>query len=113
MKINWPLIITVLVNLTFSALGDIAAKMWGITNNQKWFFIALPINIITIVAYTIIVRIGGLAVPTTIVLVLTILINVLLGFLLFKENILLEQWIGIALALASIPLLCGLFKITP
>lgn len=109
---NWLLIVVVLVNLTFSTFGDIVAKLWGITNNHKWFFIGLPINLVTIIFYMLIVKIAGLAIPTTIVLILTILISVILGFVIFKENIIFEQWIGLALALIAIPLLLGVFKVS-
>jgi drug/metabolite transporter (DMT)-like permease len=109
-KNNWPLILAVVINLTASTLGDVCAKMWGLTGNQRWFYIALPINIVTIVAFMFIIRFGGLAIPTTIVLILTILINVTLGFIFFKEAISVQQWIGITLALVAIPLLLGVFS---
>jgi EamA domain-containing membrane protein RarD len=110
MKINWPIILAVAINLTFSTFGDISAKLWGLTSNQRWFYIGLPINIITIIAFMFIVRLGGLAIPTTIVLILTILINVILGFLLFKEVVSFEQFIGVGLAIIAIPLLLGISK---
>ena len=109
-KSSGPLIWAVIINLTFSTLGDVCAKIWGLTGNQRWFYIALPISLITIVAFLFIVRLGGLAIPTTVVLILTILINVLVGAVLFKESIMVQQWIGIALTLITIPLLLGMFS---
>src|SRR3989338_10320479 len=102
MKNIAPLIIAVVINLTFSTLGDICAKLWGLTNNEKWFYIGLPINLVTIIAFMFIVRMGGLAIPTTIVLILTILLNVGIGFLIFNEAIIFAQWVGIVMALVAI-----------
>ncbi len=110
MKINWALIGIVAVNLTFSTLGDICAKLWGLTNNQKWFYIGLPINLVTIAAFMVIVRLGSLAITTTIVLILTIIINVFLGFIIFGEKVAFGQWLGILLGLAAIPLILGILK---
>ena|SRR5581483_6678886 len=110
MKINWQIILAVVVNLTFSTLGDTSAKLWGLTSNQRWFYIGLPINLVTVIAFMFIVRLGGLAIPTTIVLILTILINVILGFLIFKETVSIEQFVGIGLAIVAIPLLLGISK---
>ena len=109
-KTSWPLIWAVVINLTFSTLGDVCAKIWGLTGNQRWFYIALPISLVTIVAFLFIVRLGGLAIPTTIVLILTILINVTIGAVFFKEPIFTQQWVGIVLALFAIPLLLGMFS---
>lgn len=110
MNITWPIIAAVAVNLTFSTLGDICAKYWGMTNNQMWFYIGLPINIITIIAFMFIVKLGGLAIPTTIVLILTMVINVTFGYLMFKEQIHIGQWVGIVLGLSAILLILEVVK---
>lgn len=108
---NWPIILIVLTNLTFSTLGDISAKFWGITNNYKWFYIGLAVNVITVIAWMMIVRFAGLAIPTTIVLILTIILNVSFGFLMFHEKINFGQWVGIGLGILSVLLILEVFKI--
>jgi len=57
-----------------------------------------------------VVREGGLAVGSTIALLLTILSTVLIGFLIFKETVALGQWLGIGLGLIAIPLILGVIK---
>src|SRR3990167_3972983 len=108
MNINWTLLVVILINLTFSTLGDIFAKMWGITGQQKWLYIGLPINVVTIFFYMLIVKLGSLAIHTTIVLIITIIISVSLGFFMFGEKISFSQWLGIAVGLSGIPLIMGL-----
>jgi len=111
-KINWLLILIVLLNLGFAITGDICAKLWGVTNLSKWFYIGLGINIFTMITFMTIIRLGGLAITTAIVLLLTILLNVLIGFLVFHEKIYPLQWCGIGLGLIAIMLLLNLFKTT-
>jgi len=111
MDINWFVVEIVAVNLTFSILGDICAKLWGISTNIKWLYIGLIVNLITVFAWMVIVKTAGLAIPTTIVLILTIALNVILGFLLFHEKIHTGQWIGISLGLLSILLILEVIKL--
>jgi drug/metabolite transporter (DMT)-like permease len=110
MKPEWQLIAAILGNLTCSTIGDICAKLWGLTNDHKWFYIGLPINIVTIATFMVIVRLGGLAITTTVVLVLTIVINVTLGYALFKERVDPIQWVGIIVGILTIPLILGVFS---
>ena len=109
MKINWLLIGIIAVNLIFSTLGDICAKLWGITNHQKWLYIGLALNLVTILAFMGIVRTGGLAIAATIVLIITIIIGVMVGHFVFGESIFFIQWVGIVLGLIAIPLILGIF----
>ncbi len=108
MNTNWPIFITITVNLLFSSLGDVCAKLWGVTGNHNWFYAGIPISIITILSYMVIVKQGGLAVPTTIVLILTIILNVLIGFLIFHEKVAAGQWVGIALGVLSVLFTAGI-----
>jgi drug/metabolite transporter (DMT)-like permease len=110
MNTNWPIILIVITNLTFSLLGDICAKLWGIQNNSKWLYIGLALNIVTVLAWMMIVRYAGLAIPTTVVLILTIILNVTLGFIVFQEKINPGQWFGIGLGILSILLILEVFK---
>lgn len=111
MNINWPIILIVATNLTFSVLGDICAKLWGIRNDQMWLWVGLMVNMMTVFAWMLIVRYAGLAIPTTVVLIITIILNVSLGFLVFHEKINPGQWLGIGLGLLSILLILEVFKI--
>lgn len=110
MKINWVLLGFVALNLTFSTIGDICAKLWGLSNGHKWFYIGLAVNLITIAAFMAIVRLGGLAIATSVVLILTIMINVFLGYIIFHEKVTPGQWFGVGLGLIAILLILEVFK---
>jgi multidrug transporter EmrE-like cation transporter len=102
---NWITLTIVAINLAFSVVGDVCAKLWGTSNDYRWLVFGISANIITILAWMLIVKRDGLAIPTTIVLVITICLNVGLGFLVFDEKIHLEQWLGIGLGILSILLI--------
>lgn len=111
MQIPWLLVGVIALNLLFSTVGDALAKVWGITNNLQWLWIGLGINIFTIFFFMLAVKLGGLAVNTTIILILTIILNVLVGFLIFHEKIAPIQWFGIALGIVAIVFVANLFKL--
>ena len=98
------------LNLIFSTVGDAMAKIWGITNHLLWLWVGLGINVFTIFFFMVAVKLGGLAVNTTIILILTIVLNVFVGFLIFHEKIAPVQWFGIALGLIAIVFVADLFK---
>ncbi len=107
---NWPLVVAVIFNLTFSTLGDICAKMWGVSNSMYWFWIGLGVNIFTIIGFMTVVKLGGLGIATAIVLLLTLIINVSLGYLFFKEAISPVQWVGLVVGAIAILLLLDITK---
>jgi drug/metabolite transporter (DMT)-like permease len=111
-SINWLLVGVIALNLLFSTIGDVFAKLWGLTDNMQWLYIGLAVNVVTIFLFMLAVKIGGLALNTTVILILTIMINVLLGFFIFHEKIGPIQWAGIALGLVSVVLVLNLFKIS-
>ncbi len=110
MKINWALVGFVVANLTFSTLGDVCAELWGVSGLINWFYIGLGINLFTMVSFMLVIRTGGLAITSAVVLILTIILNVSIGAIVFKEPILLQQWLGIALGIFAIFLILNLFK---
>lgn len=107
---NWTLIGLLAINLIFSTLADTAAKMWAINPGHKWFWIALSISIGTFITFALVIREGGLAIGSTIALLLTILTTVSIGFFIFKEPVTLGQWLGIGLGLLSILFILEVFK---
>lgn len=107
---NWLLIGVVVLNLTFSTLSDICAKFWGIQNNQNWLYLGLALNVATTFFYMAAIRLGGLAITTSIILLITIAISVALGFLAFHEHITISQWIGIGIGFIAVALISGLIS---
>jgi drug/metabolite transporter (DMT)-like permease len=105
-----PLYIAMLANLTFSTLGDWLAKMWGITNNNTYLYIALAVSLATSYFYFATVKYGGLTVGPSVVLILTMCISVAMGYLLFHEEVSHIQWAGIALGLVSVILILDVFS---
>ncbi|HBZ73501.1 TPA: hypothetical protein DEO28_03255 [Candidatus Dependentiae bacterium] len=108
---NWTLIGLLAVNLIFSTLADTAAKMWAVHAGYKWFFVALSISVVTFITFALVVREGGLAIGSTIALLLTIITTVCVGFFVFKEAVTLGQWLGIGLGLLSILFILEIFKL--
>jgi drug/metabolite transporter (DMT)-like permease len=109
MNIPWLLIGVVSLNLVFSTICDVLAKYWGITNNPKWFYAGLAMNILTVAFYMYAIRLGGLVVTTSVILLITIAISVLLGFLFFHERVAVSQWVGIGVGLVAVALISGIF----
>jgi drug/metabolite transporter (DMT)-like permease len=79
--------------------------------NMNWFYFGLAFNLVAVTTFTFLIRFGGLAISTSVVLLLTILINVLFGYLLFQEKIEPLQWIGIGLGLIAVILISNLYKV--
>ena len=107
---NWILIGLLALNLIFAALADTAAKMWAVHSGYKWFLIALSISLFTFATFALVIREGGLAIGSTIALLLTIVTTVCIGFFFFKEQVTLGQWLGIGLGLFSILLILEVIK---
>lgn len=98
------------INLILATLGDIAAKIWAVNPTQKWFLISMGINIVTLITFMFVIREGGLAIGSSIALLLTMMALTCAGFFIFKEHISLEQWIGIGLGIFAVVLMLGLLK---
>ncbi len=106
-----PLYFLVLaLNLTVSTIGDALAKFSSVTNNNNWFYIGLVFNIVAITTFMLLIRMGGLAVSTSVTLLLTILCNVLVGIFVFHENIDTFQLVGIWMGVLAIILISNAYK---
>jgi drug/metabolite transporter (DMT)-like permease len=109
MNIPWPLIGVVVLNLIFSTTSDIFAKYWGITNNPVWLYSGLAVNVLTVFFYMYAIRLGGLAITTSVILLITIAISVAFGFFFFHEQVRPSQWIGIGVGFVAVVLISGIF----
>jgi drug/metabolite transporter (DMT)-like permease len=105
---NWLLIVVVILNLTFSTISDVFAKYWGITNDQNWLYAGLAVNALTVFFYMYSIRLGGLAITTSVILLITIAISVGLGFFLFHEQVHASQWVGIGVGFIAVVLISGI-----
>jgi drug/metabolite transporter (DMT)-like permease len=108
MGANWALITVVALNLTFSTVCDICAKYWGITDNPMWLYVGMALNLATVFFYMDAIRLGGLAIVSSMILLITIAISVVIGFFFFHEQIHITQWIGIVAGLCSVVLISGM-----
>ncbi len=111
MKINWVLIIFLGLNFIFSTAGETTSKLWAIHSGQKWLWITLAINVLASLTFMRVIRESGLAVGTTVMLLLTILSTALIGFFAFKEEIAAGQWIGIALGFLAVLFLLNVVRL--
>lgn len=96
-------------NLTVSTIGDVLAKLSG-TRGNDLFVLGLVFNIMAIASFMFLIRIGGLAISPSIVLLLTILIDVLFGLFMFHEEIEMLQWVGIGMGVMAIMLISNIYK---
>lgn len=109
MNVPWPLIGVVTLNLIFSTMSDVFAKYWGITNNSTWLYAGLAVNVLTVFFYMYAIRLGGLAITTSVILLITIAISVAFGSFFFHEQVRLSQWIGIGIGFIAVLLISGVF----
>lgn len=111
MDLNWLFILFLGLNFILSTAGDTSAKLWAIHPGQKWLWITLVINTFTGITFMLVVRQSGLAVGSAIMLLLTMLSTLLIGYLIFKEHVAAGQWVGIALGLVAVLFLLNIFKV--
>jgi drug/metabolite transporter (DMT)-like permease len=111
MSMSWLFILFLVLNFILSTAGDTAAKVWADNPGHKWFWITIVLSAITSVSFMLVIRQSGLAIGSTIMLLLTMASTFLIGFLYFKEHIATGQWIGIALAFVAVLFLSNLIRI--
>lgn len=99
------------INLTLSTIADVLTATSRATNNINYFYFGLAFNIAAVSIFTFLIRIGGLAISTSIILLLTILINVLFGFFMFHEKIEPLQWVGIVVGFIAVILISNVYKL--
>jgi chloramphenicol-sensitive protein RarD len=110
MNTSWLLVRAVVLNIAFSTISDVFAKYWGITNDQRWLFAGLAVNLLTVFFYMYSIRVGGLAVTASVILLITIAISVVLGFFVFHERVRPSQWVGIGFGFVAVVLISGVLK---
>ncbi len=111
MNINWLFFIFLGLNFILSTTGDTTAKLWAIHPGQKWLWITLAINVFTSITFMLVIRESGLAIGSAIMLLLTMLSTLLIGYLIFKEHIANGQWVGIALGFIAVLFLLKIFRL--
>jgi drug/metabolite transporter (DMT)-like permease len=111
MKISLLFIVLLGLNFILSTAGDTAAKLWAINPGQKWLLITIAINVFTTISFMLVIRQSGLAVGSTIMLLLTMVSTFLIGYLIFKEQITSGQWVGIALGFCAVLFLLNVIQI--
>ena len=110
MNINWLFFGFLALNFILSTTGDTTAKLWAIHPGQKWLWVTLAINIFTTLTFMLVIRQSGLAIGSAIMLLLTMLSTLLIGYLIFKEHIASGQWVGLVLAFVAVLFLLKILK---
>ncbi len=98
---NWTLIGFLAMNFVLSVTGDVMAKVWAVTDKMTYFYIGLGVNVFTMITFMLVVRSGGLSIGSNAALILTMLGNLAIGVLIFKEVVTPIQWVGVALGLVA------------
>jgi len=111
MNINWLFLLFLGLNFILSTTGDTTAKLWAIHPGQKWLWVTLAINVFTSLSFMLVIRQSGLAVGSAIMLLLTMLSTLLIGYLIFKEHLTNGQWVGISLGFLAVLFLLNIIRI--
>lgn len=107
---NWALIGLLALNVGFALTTNVLAKMWALHQQPRALAVALSTGLLAIVTFILIIRAGGLAVGSSVALLLTLIGNVLFGFLYFKEVLSTGQWAGIILGFVAVLLILNILK---
>ncbi|MEK7531092.1 MAG: EamA family transporter [Patescibacteria group bacterium] len=105
------LYIVMFFNLLFSTIGDYLAKMWGLTNQNSYLYIALVVSLLTSFFYFSTIKYSSLMVGPSVLLILTLVISVAMGYFWFNERVSVTQTVGIVLGLTAVILILDLVKI--
>ncbi len=111
MKTSWLFFTFLGLNFILSTVADTSAKIWAVNPGHKWFWTTVALSALTSVSFMLVIRQSGLAIGSTIMLLLTMTSTFLIGFLVFKEYITSGQWVGIVLAFVAILFLSGILKL--
>jgi multidrug transporter EmrE-like cation transporter len=91
------------LNLFLSAIAGSLARQWGAVRTFPW--LAAAANFAGFPALAWVIRSIGLGLGTSLVLILTVLLNVLAGFFFFHESPSMPQTGGIVLGLLAVSLM--------
>jgi drug/metabolite transporter (DMT)-like permease len=108
---DWELIGLLGLNFILSTTGDTISKVWATHPGPKWALVTIGLSVLTAISWMLVVRRTGLSVGSAIMLLLTMLSTVTIGFLIFGEQITRGQTIGIALGFLAALFLLGIVRI--
>jgi drug/metabolite transporter (DMT)-like permease len=99
------LVVAIVANIAFSTIGDVFAKFWGLTDDRRWLYAGLALSLATTYYFMTAIKLGGLAIATTVILLLTIIVNTTIGVAAFHERLTPLQWAGIVMGALCLLLL--------
>ena len=108
---NWLLIGLLGLNFVLSTASDSISKVWATHPGAKWAIITVGLSALTAVSWMLVVRRTGLAVGSSIMLLLTMISTVLIGLLIFKEQLTRGQGIGVVLGFTAALFLLNIIRI--
>ena len=95
----------ILIATLFEVIGDILLKYWAIDNNQHYLLAGLGVYFIGVVFWAFSLRYDYLSRAISIIVILNLIIVVLIGVYMFKEQLSFVNKIGIGLGILSVILL--------
>ena len=108
---DWVLIGLLGLNWIFSTTGDSISKLWATHPGPKWALVTIGFSVLAAFTWMLVVRRAGLAAGSAIMLLLTMISTVLIGLLVFREQITKEQGIGLALGFAAALFLLNIIRV--
>jgi hypothetical protein len=107
---DWALIGLLALNFLLSTTADGFSKVWATHLSLKHALVGISLSILTSISWVLVVRKVGLTAGGSIMLLLTMISTVLIGLLIFKEQITKGQGIGVALGFTAALFLLKLIK---
>lgn len=86
-------------------VGDILFKFWAIQNKNLFLISGVLLYVIATIIFAFSLRYEALSKAISIFSIMTLILVVLAGFFIFKENVTIIQKIGILLGIISIVLI--------
>ncbi|MBU6323589.1 MAG: hypothetical protein KGI41_03810 [Patescibacteria group bacterium] len=112
MQIPWLLIALLGLNFLFSATGDSLSKMWATyPSSRLWAVLVLGCSVLAAVTWMLVIRRTGLAVGSSIMLLLTMIATVLAGLFMYKEQITRGEGIGVVLGIVAALFLLNIIRL--
>ena len=89
----------------FEVIGDILLKLWAVNNGVRLLLLGLGTYYVGIVFWAISLRYDYLSRAISIIVILNLILVVLVGVVMFKEQLSLVSKIGIGLGILSVVLM--------
>jgi drug/metabolite transporter (DMT)-like permease len=97
-----PFFVLLGLNFIFSASGDTLSKLWATHPGSKlWSSIVLACAVLAAFTWVLVVRRTGLAIGSSIMLLLTMIATVLAGLFIFKEQVTIGEGFGVILGVIA------------